>query len=64
MTDDVLLDWVVRALSYFNTIALVWLGLTVLLTTERRRWGAWLAGGGLLAAGDCSSATAPISTPS
>ncbi|MCC6627427.1 MAG: hypothetical protein IT340_08510 [Chloroflexi bacterium] len=46
-----MLDWAVRALSLFNTIALLWLGLTVLLTTERRRWGAWLAGGGLLAAG-------------
>ena len=26
----------------------VWLGLTVLLNAERRTWGIWLAGGGLL----------------
>jgi signal transduction histidine kinase len=45
------LDWAVRALSFFNTVALLWLGLTVLLNVERRRWGAWVAGGGLVAGG-------------
>src|SRR3982751_696952 len=46
-----LLDWGVRALSFFNTIALLWLGLTVLLTAEQRRWGTWVAGGGLVLGG-------------
>jgi len=38
-------------LSLFNTILLLWLGLTVLLNVGRRTWGAWLAGGGLVAGG-------------
>src|SRR6266508_1501533 len=46
-----LLDWAVQALSFFNTIALLWLGLTVLLNAERRTWGTWLAGGGLVLGG-------------
>jgi signal transduction histidine kinase len=45
------LDWAALALSLFNTILLVWLGLTVLLNAERRGWGIWLTGGGLLVAG-------------
>ncbi len=36
------------AFSLFNTILLVWLGLTVVLNAERRTWGVWLAGEGLL----------------
>jgi signal transduction histidine kinase len=39
------------AVSLFNTILLLWLGLTVLLNAERRTWGIWLAGGGLLVSG-------------
>lgn len=46
-----LIDWAVIAVSFFNTIAMIWLGLTVLLNTQRRRWGAWAAGGGLLLGG-------------
>ena len=42
------LDWALLAVSLTNTILLVWLGLTVVLNAERRTWGAWLAGGGLL----------------
>ncbi len=42
-----LVAWGSRAVSFFNTIALLWLGLTVLLNAERQRWGTWLAGGGL-----------------
>ncbi|MBI3979499.1 MAG: hypothetical protein HY331_15055 [Chloroflexi bacterium] len=38
----------VRALSLFNTIALLWLGLAVLLNAERRSWETWAAGGGAL----------------
>lgn len=45
------LTWLVNALSFFNMIAFLWLGLTVLLNAERRRWGTWLAGGGLIAGG-------------
>jgi signal transduction histidine kinase len=46
-----LLYWAVRALSFFNTIAFVWLGLSVLLNAERRPLGTWATGGGLLLAG-------------
>ncbi|GAB4432355.1 MAG: hypothetical protein OHK0015_19740 [Chloroflexi bacterium OHK40] len=43
-----LLDWALISASLFNTVALLWLGLTVLLNAERRSWGTWVAGGGLL----------------
>jgi len=43
-----LLDWAALAVSLFNTILLVWLGLTVLLNAERRSLGVWLAAEGLL----------------
>ncbi|GAB4126616.1 MAG: hypothetical protein Fur005_27320 [Roseiflexaceae bacterium] len=46
-----LLNWAVVAVSTFNTIALLWLGLTVLLNAERRRWSTWVVGGGILAGG-------------
>src|SRR5690242_14959564 len=45
------LDWAIRAISLFNTLTLLWLGLTVLLNTERRTWGSLLAAGGLLLGG-------------
>ncbi len=45
------LDWAIISLSFFNTIAFLWLGLTVLLNAERRRWGTWAAGGGLIVGG-------------
>ena len=48
MSGSFVLDWAVLAVSLFNTILLLWLGLTVLLNAERRSWGLWLAGGGLL----------------
>jgi signal transduction histidine kinase len=48
---DYFLNWAVRAVSLFNTITLLWLGLTVLLNAERRRWSTWVAAGGLLIAG-------------
>lgn len=50
MTGQCLLDWAVLAMSFFNTILLLWLGLTVLLNAERRTWAIWLAVGGLSAA--------------
>jgi signal transduction histidine kinase len=36
------------SVSLFNTVLLLWLGLTVLLNAERRTWGIWVAGLGLL----------------
>ncbi len=40
--------WLRNALSLFNLILLLWLGLTVLLNADRRRIGIWVASGGLL----------------
>jgi signal transduction histidine kinase len=51
MTGIFLLDWTALAVSLINTILLLWLGFTVLLNAERRTWGVWLAGGGLLLSG-------------
>ena len=51
MSGSFLLDWASLTVSLFNTILLLWLGLTVLLNAERRTWGIWLAGGGLLLGG-------------
>lgn len=45
------LDWAIISLSFFNMIALLWLGLTVLLNAERRTGGTWVAGGGLILCG-------------
>lgn len=46
-----ILNWATRTLSIFNTVAMLWLGLTVLLNAERRTWGTWVIGGGLLLGG-------------
>ncbi|MEP7217741.1 MAG: hypothetical protein ABI876_02430 [Bacteroidota bacterium] len=43
--------WLLIALSSFNTIIPLWLGVTVLLNAERRAWGIWLAGGSLIISG-------------
>ncbi len=51
MTGHFFLDWAVMAVSLTNVIMLLWLGVTVLLNAERRTWGVWLAGGGLLLGG-------------
>ncbi|MCB2178746.1 hypothetical protein KQH61_04970 [bacterium] len=51
MTGTFWLDWAILALSLTNTILLMWLGTTVLLNTERRTWGGWLAAAGLLLGG-------------
>lgn len=45
------LEWFIIAASFFNTIVLLWLGLTVLLNAERRVWGTWLVGIGLICGG-------------
>ncbi len=49
MTGILLLDWPMMALSLFNTIVIAWMGLTVLLNAERRTWGVWFTGVGMLA---------------
>ncbi len=51
MTGNFLLDWSIIAVSLFNTVLLLWLGLTVLLNAERRTLGVWLVGGELLFGG-------------
>jgi signal transduction histidine kinase len=51
MSNDVVLDGAILAISLFNTMLLAWLGLTVLLNAERRTVGIWLAGCGLLMGG-------------
>src|SRR4030043_284721 len=48
MTSDFSLNWATLAVSIFNTILLLWLGLTVFLNSERRSLGIWVAGVGLL----------------
>lgn len=45
------IHWAIRSISFFNTIAPIWLGLTLLLNAERRRFGTWVAGSGLILAG-------------
>ncbi|HSF81607.1 MAG TPA: ATP-binding protein [Anaerolineales bacterium] len=51
MSGQFYLDWAGLAFSLFNTIVLVWLGLTVLLNAERRSPGLWAASGELLLGG-------------
>lgn len=48
MSSDFPLDWATLAVSIFNTILLLWLGLTVILNSERRSLGVWVAGAGLM----------------
>ncbi|MEZ4861971.1 MAG: hypothetical protein R3C14_11705 [Caldilineaceae bacterium] len=48
VTGNFFLDWALMSVSLINVILIGWLGLTVLLNAERRAWGVWLAGGGLL----------------
>ncbi|MCB8982036.1 MAG: hypothetical protein H6657_31900 [Ardenticatenaceae bacterium] len=48
MSDILLLDWAIMAVSLFNTIMLTWLGLTVVFNADRRDWGVWIATAGLL----------------
>ena len=51
MSSDAILDGAILAISLFNTMLLVWLGLTVLLNAERHTLGIWMAGCGLLMGG-------------
>jgi hypothetical protein len=49
LTGSLLLDWATLAVSLFNTIILLWLGLTIVLSADRRHPGVWLLGGGAFA---------------
>ncbi len=51
MTGNFWLDWAITSISLANTILLLWLGFTLLLNAERRTWGSWMAGLGLLVGG-------------
>ncbi|MGQ0601547.1 MAG: sensor histidine kinase [Anaerolineales bacterium] len=42
MTGNLLLDWAIIAVSLFNTILMLWLGLTVWLNAARRTVGVWV----------------------
>ncbi|NOX61425.1 MAG: hypothetical protein GXP42_05695 [Chloroflexi bacterium] len=59
MTGSFLLNWATLAVSLFNTILFLWLGLTVLLNAEPRTGGAWLAG-----ADCCSTTSSSLATAS
>jgi signal transduction histidine kinase len=48
LTGLLALDWAILTASLFNTILLLWLGLTMLLVADRRQPGVWLLGGGAL----------------
>ena len=43
MTDNLLLNWIILAISFLNTILLFWLGFTIWLNAEHRDWGMWLS---------------------
>lgn len=49
MSGNVWLDGLILAVSICNMILMLWLGLTILLTAEKRTWGVWLASGGMFA---------------
>jgi signal transduction histidine kinase len=45
--NEFLLYWAIMAVSLFNAILLLWLGITVLLNSDKRTIGIWAAGAGL-----------------
>ncbi len=51
MSGNVILDTAALAVSLFNTMLLLWLGIVVVSNAGRRSWGIWLASGGLLCGG-------------
>ena len=48
MSGFFLLDWASLAVSLFNTMILLWLGLAIMLNAERRSVGLWFSSGMLL----------------
>ncbi len=51
MSNNLLLDTATLAVSLFNTMLLLWLGIVVVSNSDRRSWGIWLASSGLLCGG-------------
>ncbi len=51
MSGNLWLDGFLLAVSIFNIIVMLWLGLMIIFNAEQRSWGVWLAAGGLLAGG-------------
>jgi len=51
MLEHGLLDWAVRAVSLFDLIIALWLGVMVLLHANERRWSTWAASVGLMLGG-------------
>lgn len=51
MTGNLLIDGAALAVSLFNTMLLLWLGIVVVSNSDRRSWGIWMASGGLLCGG-------------
>src|SRR5690349_15314500 len=51
MTGIWFLDTAVLAVSLFNAMLLLWLGIVVLSSADRRSWGIWLTSAGLLCSG-------------
>lgn len=45
------MDFLITALSFMNATLLLWLGFTVILNAQKRSWGIWLGGCGLLVGG-------------
>jgi len=48
MSGNIWLDWATLSISVFNTVIMLWMGLMILLSADKRTWGVWLASGGLL----------------
>ena len=51
MSNIPILNFFGIAVSVYNVVLMLWLGLTVLLNAERRVWGVLLAGGALILGG-------------
>lgn len=51
MSGNLILDTATLAVSLFNTMVLLWLGMVVVSNSDRRSWGIWLISGGLLCGG-------------
>lgn len=48
MSTNLFLNWAILAISLFNAVLLLWLGLTVWLTADQRNWGITMACASLL----------------
>ena len=41
MSGNIWLDWTTLSVSIFNTIIMLWMGLMILLSSDKRTWGVW-----------------------